>query len=161
MSEYFMPVMNLSNFDAFEFRVRVMDHRSWITNVACKGDTDGEMFQALFYGTPNEWSSVIIPFSKYLFTSRGMLVEQQQDFDTTKIHTLGFLQAERKEGEFCIQIESIRALSLEILSSDIRYDPKRNISGQSAECPHTKEDTNFDICQHGKTKKYYKNLFKY
>merc|ERR1711862_28845 len=95
MAERFIPAFNLLYFDALEFRVRVKDERTWIANLACKGDYDGEMFQALFTGG-DKWTSVILPFKKFIFTSRGSIAEQQQDLDVTKISTFGLLQAERK-----------------------------------------------------------------
>ena len=104
-----------------------MDDRAWVANVACKGDDDGEMFQSLFTGPTNEWTSVIIPFAKFLYTHRGEIVEHQQQVDFHRITSLGFLQAERRDGEFCMQLESIRALSLARLSKQVRYDPDRYI----------------------------------
>lgn len=91
--------------------------------MGCKGDNDGEMYQALFTGSPDKWCSVILPFRKFLFTSRGMLIEEQQEMDSKRISTIGLLQAERAEGDFCIQLESINAISLETLRKETRYDP--------------------------------------
>ena len=99
-----------------------MDGRKWISNISCSGDHDGEMFQALFSGSGG-WCSVIIPFKKYLLTSRGVPIEQDHKLEPTKIATMGLLQAEKKEGEFKIQLDSIRALSLERMSVHVRYDP--------------------------------------
>lgn len=97
--------------------------------MACKGDDDGEMYQALFTGD-GQWRSVILPFNKFLYTSRGVVVDQFQPLDFQKIVGLGFLQAERQDGEFCIQLESIRALSLARLSQEVRYDPDAFIPNQ-------------------------------
>lgn len=127
MAEPVWPPVNLSYFDAIEYRIRVMDNRVWVANVACKGDDDGEMFQSLFTGEPNEWTSVIIPFSKFLYTHRGEIVEHQQLMDSHRITSMGFLQAERQDGEFCLQLESIQALSLARMSKQVRYDPDRYI----------------------------------
>lgn len=155
MSNKFFPVMNLIHFDAFELRVRVVDKRTWISNIGIKGDDNGEMYQALFSGD-GKWTSVILPFHKYLFTCRGMLAEHQQNFNQERIQTMGLLQAERTPGPFCIQIESIRALSLAKIEQDVRYDPSLfpgvlppDIDGKS------KKMSDFDYAN-PKPKDYYK-----
>lgn len=117
------------------------------------------MYQALFSGD-DKWASVIIPFHKFLFTSRGMLVEQQQNLDTRKIATIGFLQAERKEGEFCIQLESINAISLQAMKKETRYDPDSTELFSETNLEDEK-DENFDYVSPTKPKDYYSNVFRY
>merc|ERR1712137_1149093 len=114
------PMWTLQDYDALELRLRVMDGRSWIANLERAEGVPGEMYQALFSGD-GQWTSVIIPFNKFYSTFRGNIDGEQPIINSGEITGFGFLMAQRKDGPFCMQLESIRALSMTRLDQEIRY----------------------------------------
>jgi len=133
MSAPIVPHWDLDRFDSLELRVRVFDNRTWIVNLQRDEHNTGEMYQCLFTGRTNDWCSVIIPFRKFLSTFRGRIDGEQRTINKEEIVQIGFLMAERKPGPFCLQLESIRALSMEDLEQEVRYLAGPSLEGDDSD----------------------------
>ena len=101
-----------------------MDGKVWVANVQSYTDFNGEMYQAIFTGS-KDWTSVVIPFTNFVYTVRGRATEEPQDFERNDVFKIGFLQADRALGPFHLQVESINAISLERMSHDARFTAKQ------------------------------------
>jgi monofunctional biosynthetic peptidoglycan transglycosylase len=66
---------------------------------------DGIAYQATFETTGDVWQLVEIPFVSFVPTYRGRTVRDAPLLDTTKIHQIGFMIADKQKGPFRLEIE--------------------------------------------------------
>lgn len=72
---------------------------------------DGVSYQAKFQAPPGDWVRIQLPVTDFVPVWRGRPVPDAPVLDTTRIRQIGFLIADRQEGPFRMEIQSINALS--------------------------------------------------
>ena len=88
-------------------RLRVRgDGRRYQFRVRLDENYDGVSWRASF-DTSESWGIVNLPFENFEPVYRGKLVTDAGSFNTKKIRQLGFMLADKKEGAFQLDIESI------------------------------------------------------
>mmetsp|Transcript_1688 Transcript_1688/g.2510 ORF Transcript_1688/g.2510 Transcript_1688/m.2510 type:complete len:223 (-) Transcript_1688:213-881(-) len=58
------------------------------------------------------WEDVILPFEKFMLSSRGRMKEVQMSLDTVKLEHMGFTMADGVDGDFQLDIANIEAICL-------------------------------------------------
>lgn len=79
----------------YQFRVRTSD------------GFDGVAYRHNFDTEPDIWREIKLPFSDFLPTFRGRILSDVPPLDPSRIAQIGFLIAEKQEGEFRLEIDSI------------------------------------------------------
>lgn len=72
-------------------------------------DADNISYRAEFETTAGEWQQVQFPFSAFEPVFRGRIVSDAPTLNPTAIERVGFLIADKKEGEFQLEIDWIQA----------------------------------------------------
>lgn len=93
-------------FDAFALRVRT-DGRVYVLNVAADGMLqDNLLWQAAIRTPPGRWTHVVVPFSRFVLTSHGRVLDAGGRSPTAfrYLLRLGVLMCERREGPFCFDL---------------------------------------------------------
>jgi hypothetical protein len=73
------------------------------------GTPDGIAYQAAFGTAEQGWEVVKLPFASFVPSYRGRRVEEAPPLDPSQVRQLGFMIADRQEGEFRLEIEWVRA----------------------------------------------------
>eukprot|EP01089_Gocevia_fonbrunei_P002927 TRINITY_DN12792_c0_g2_i1.p1 TRINITY_DN12792_c0_g2~~TRINITY_DN12792_c0_g2_i1.p1 ORF type:complete len:215 (+),score=20.00 TRINITY_DN12792_c0_g2_i1:80-724(+) len=103
--------IDLHEYDAFLLKIRT-DGRMYIMNVKANNSIPDHMYQAIFTTEKNDMVDLVIPFSKFVATRQGMVVPSDGHLEEPLVYGYGFLMAERKEGPFEMEIESITAVTV-------------------------------------------------
>ena len=100
---------DLSPFDGLVARVRG-DGRTYQIRLTTDARFRGMeiSFKADFETKKGEWIEVKIPFSEFSGSFRGMSLKNER-FDPSKIQRLGMLLADKKPGDFKLQVDWVRA----------------------------------------------------
>jgi NADH dehydrogenase [ubiquinone] 1 alpha subcomplex assembly factor 1 len=109
-SPYFEPLVDLSNCDRLQLRVR-SSGGLFVANLRTPSPIAHNLYQQAFTTVPGEWTTVELPFSNFLATVRGKIDPIQRPFDEDSIQSIGILMADRVDGPFRFEIQWIRALS--------------------------------------------------
>ena len=81
----------------YQFRIR--------TNSAF----DGPSYQMTFQTRSEEWIEVDLPISEFRAAYRGRQLPDHPPIDTGKIATVGFLIADKQEGDFRLSVDWVKA----------------------------------------------------
>ena len=103
-------VWDLYEYDAFKIKLRG-DGRKYITFLTMDGSMTEDVWHHFIYtrGGPY-WETVTLPFKDFLFTNRGYLQDKEYFFATSLVKTVGILLADRVNGPFKLEIDSICAV---------------------------------------------------
>eukprot|EP00040_Diaphanoeca_grandis_P041872 m.263682 g.263682 ORF g.263682 m.263682 type:complete len:292 (-) comp51583_c0_seq1:30-905(-) len=114
---------DLSIHNGFELEIRG-DGRVYMLNIRTDGMQREDLFQCGIYtrGGPL-WQTIQIPFCDFLLTSLGYLQNEQSPVDTTTIRSIGIGLADELDGEFKLDIKSIKAVTLRDDVSDMDVEP--------------------------------------
>ena len=85
----------------YQFRIR--------TNAAF----DGPSYQMTFETEHDVWTEVDLPFSEFVAAFRGRELPNHPPIDAGEITTVGFLIADKQEGDFRLEIDWIKATQIE------------------------------------------------
>lgn len=99
---------DLSKAAGLEIRVRG-DGRSYQLRLHTDDRFDGIAYRAGFETTRGEWTTVRIPFDKFLPTFRGRVPYGAPPLDTARIRQIGLMLADKRPGPFALEIEWIRS----------------------------------------------------
>lgn len=112
--------MDLEPFDTLELRVRG-DGRKYVatlrteTWVSLPGESH-DLWQAFLFAPPGEWSSVHLPFSRFLKTWRGRVLETEEEMNSRAVLSVGIALAGgsslQPPGPFRLEIAHIVARKL-------------------------------------------------
>lgn len=109
-SFYRQKYLDWSPYNHVVLRVRG-DGRCYAINIACKGKKDvswNDMYNYPMYtrGGPH-WQVVKIPFSKFVYTSKGEIGDKQEGIPTDSITSFGITLADKISGPFRLEIDYI------------------------------------------------------
>ncbi|XP_008300919.1 complex I intermediate-associated protein 30, mitochondrial [Stegastes partitus] len=101
---------NWSNFNTLHLRIRG-DGRPWMINLSVdtyfEHNKDDIYSYFLFTRGGPYWQDVKIPFSKFFFSSRGRIQDNQHPIWLDKISTIGFTLGDKADGPFQLEIDFI------------------------------------------------------
>ena len=100
---------DLSGFRAISVRVRGDGHR-YMLRLRTSASFDGVSYEAPFEPGDDEWTTVVIPFDAFRATYRGRLVRDYPALDPSRVKTFGIMIADKQEGPFRLEVESISAV---------------------------------------------------
>jgi len=103
---------NLSDYDGFVMRVKG-DGRKYQLRIGT--DARYRFMEVSFmaeFKTTSKWQEVRVPFSDLTGSFRGRTLDDKV-FDSSKVRRIGLLIADKKEGEFNLEVDWIRAYSSE------------------------------------------------
>jgi monofunctional biosynthetic peptidoglycan transglycosylase len=83
------------------------DGRTYQFRVRTDRNFDGVAFKQEFNTTANKWIEIKLPFSKFLPTYRGRILENEKPLDPDEIKQLGFLIGDKTEGPFTLIVDKI------------------------------------------------------
>lgn len=102
----------LEEFDALLVRARIFHGRIFVANIKCPSVIEEDLWQSFMIGESDKWSDIVLPFSKFVATHRGFVEGQHiGGMDSRKVECVGVLMAQRRDGPFRIEIESISAIN--------------------------------------------------
>ncbi|KXN72103.1 CIA30-domain-containing protein [Conidiobolus coronatus NRRL 28638] len=105
------------------------DHRKYMVNIQTDGIIQTDIYQhRLFLKTPNQWENVLIPFNDFTLTNDGNLEPNQTRMFREKVKTVGIGLIDRQEGEFNLEIESIKCFNTEYSDGDVDKLPETPIT---------------------------------
>jgi NADH dehydrogenase [ubiquinone] 1 alpha subcomplex assembly factor 1 len=100
-----------------------------MVNIQTDGIIQTDIYQhRLFLKTPNQWENVLIPFNDFTLTNDGNLEPNQTRMFREKVKTIGIGLIDRQEGEFNLEIESIKCFNTEYSDGDVDKLPETPIS---------------------------------
>lgn len=99
------------DFSAFEgLAVRVRGSRkSYRLRLRTDDRVDGVAYQAAFGTVEQGWEVIELPFTSFIPSYRGRTVEDAPPLDLSQVRQLGFMIADKQEGEFHLEIAWVRA----------------------------------------------------
>ena len=102
--------LDLSGFAGLEIRV-LGDGRAYQLRLRTDGHQDGLTYRAAFRTQDGKWFTARFPFEHFEPSFRGEIIEDAPPLDTSRIHQLGFLIADKVEGPFSLEIDFIKPWS--------------------------------------------------
>lgn len=99
---------DLSEYAGLEIRVRG-DGRTYQLRLRTDDRFDGIAYQVQFETRDGEWITVQIPFDRFRPTFRGRTLTDVEPLDTSSIHQMGFMLADKMPGPFSLEIDFVRA----------------------------------------------------
>ena len=93
---------------AYELTVRG-DRKTCKLSLRVGQEFDGVSYQARFQA-PGDWTRIRLPVRDFVPSWRERSVPDAPALDPTKVRQIGFLIADRQEGPFRLEIQSIKAL---------------------------------------------------
>jgi len=98
----------LDGYNGLIVRVRG-DGKSYRLRLRTDDEYDGIAYQAVFQTDPGEWISVRLPFSGFVPVFRGRIVPDAPALSPDRIRRVGFMIADRQEGQFLLEIDGVEA----------------------------------------------------
>jgi len=98
---------DLSTWAGLEVRVRG-DGRTYQLRLRSDDGFDGIAYAADFQTRAGEWTVTRIPFHQFYPKFRGRALADVPPLDTSRIHHLAFMLADRKPGPFSLEIDFVR-----------------------------------------------------
>ena len=86
------------------------DGKRYKINLKTDPHSDATAYQAWFDTLPGIWQTIALPFQRFEPRMRGRVQEGMAPMDLSEVRTLGLMIANRQEGEFRLELRSIRAL---------------------------------------------------
>lgn len=102
--------LDLSSFAGVTARIRG-DGQQYRFRLRTDEQFDGVAYQTKFQASQQEWEVVKLPFSAFVPTFRGRVLEDEKPLDAGQIYQLGFMIADQQAGDFQLEIEWIKAYS--------------------------------------------------
>ncbi|XP_068961915.1 complex I intermediate-associated protein 30, mitochondrial [Petaurus breviceps papuanus] len=121
-----------SNFNSLYLRVRG-DGRPWMVNI--KTDTDlihkSQYLHSYFMFTRGGpyWQEVKIPFSKFFFSNKGRIQDNQHQLLTDQISSVGFTLADKVNGPFYLELDFIGVFHDPTHTEEFAYENSKKICG--------------------------------
>ncbi|XP_074961666.1 complex I intermediate-associated protein 30, mitochondrial [Phalacrocorax aristotelis] len=114
-----------SNFNCLYLRVRG-DGRPWMVNIYTDpyfSHQKDDLYNYFMFtrGGPY-WEEIKIPFSKFFFSSRGRVQDDQHPIWLDKISTLGFTIGDKVDGPFQLEIDFIGLLNDRAHTEEFAYE---------------------------------------
>lgn len=103
-------IKSLDGFDALEVRAKT-DGRVYIANIKTDSMVKHHLFQAFFTTRKDEWTNVVLPFDRFTLTFQGQVEGESLPIDPRQFQAVSFLMAERKDGEFRMELEWVKAIN--------------------------------------------------
>lgn len=100
--------LDLSSLTGIVIRIRG-DGQQYRFRLRTDNEFDGISYQAKFRASSQAWVTIKLPFSAFIPTYRGRILEDKKSLDLSKIHQVGFMIADKQAGDFQLEIESIKA----------------------------------------------------
>ena len=85
------------------------DGNTYKCTIRISSRIDSVLYQLGFETVEGEWEQIRLPFSEFLPTFRGRILNDQPRLDPEKIVTTGFLISDKQEGSFQLEIDWIKA----------------------------------------------------
>ncbi len=98
---------DLSAFAGLEIRVRG-DGRTYQLRLRTDGGFDGIAYRCAYETSANEWTVIRFPFTEFEPTFRGRMVPEAPPLDLKRISQVAFMLADKRAGEFVLEIEYVR-----------------------------------------------------
>lgn len=101
---------DVEDYSGFKLKVRT-DGRMYVMNVR-RDDMyySEDVWQSVLQTPPGEWQEVVIPFNSFVLTWRGKVDTSIRKQDFSFLKSFGFLMADRQNGPFSLEIQSITLL---------------------------------------------------
>nr|POE90231.1 complex i intermediate-associated protein 30, mitochondrial [Quercus suber] len=94
------------------------DGRKYFLNIQTESIVPTDIHQHLLpCNTPGEWETVTIPFSAFVRTNYGMVVEPQKEMLRQKVRSVGIGLTDRVPGPFELRIADVYATNTEALAN--------------------------------------------
>lgn len=98
---------DLSDFSGLEIRVRG-DGRTYQLRVRTDQVFDGVSYRASFTAPADEWTTVRLPFARFLPVYRGQVLTSMPPLDPSQVRQIGLLLADKTSGPFVLEVDFIR-----------------------------------------------------
>ncbi|KAI8801507.1 complex I intermediate-associated protein 30-domain-containing protein [Cladochytrium replicatum] len=96
------------------------DSRHWFLNLQADSLYPTHLWQHwIYFKTPGQWETVMIPFQDFVLTANGFVQARQIELDRAKVKTVGF-SVVRQPREFSLEVDWIAALNTSTTLGD--YD---------------------------------------
>lgn len=99
--------VDLSSFAGLEIRVRG-DGRTYQLRLRSDGGFDGIAYRCFYETSANEWTVFRFAFADFEPTFRGRMVPGAPPLDLTRITQVAFMLADKRAGDFTLEIEYVR-----------------------------------------------------
>jgi monofunctional biosynthetic peptidoglycan transglycosylase len=100
---------DLSAYAGLEVRVRG-DGRTYQLRLRTDDRVDGVAYRAQFETRDGEWITTRISFEEFLPTFRGRTLNDVPPLDTSRIHQVAFMLADKDPGPFSLEIDFVRTI---------------------------------------------------
>ena len=98
---------DLSAHAGLELRVRG-DGRTYHLRLRTDDRFDGVAYRAFFTTRDGEWLTIRVPFADFEPTFRGRTLSGEPPLDTSRIHQVVFMLADKQPGPFALEIDFVR-----------------------------------------------------
>lgn len=112
-----IPDQVMAGCDAVIIRVQG-DGRVYQFRLRTDAGFDGLAYRREFGTVDGKWQEITLPFSDFVPSFRGKVVEDAGTVDPSRIRQIGFLIADKQSGPFALQIDWIRARPIRETGSD-------------------------------------------
>ncbi|MCX7101701.1 MAG: CIA30 family protein [Methylobacter sp.] len=85
------------------------DGRTYQFRLKTDDQYDGIAYRTLFTTDAQNWQTLALPFNCFCASFRGRLIPNAPVLDPEKIRQIGFLLADKQQGDFCLEIASIKS----------------------------------------------------
>jgi len=99
---------DLAGYEGCRLRVKG-DGKKYQLRIRTDSAFDGPSYQMTFETTKDVWMEVDLPFSKFVAAYRGRQLPNHPPVDAAKISTMGFLIADKQQGNFRLVIDWVQA----------------------------------------------------
>lgn len=99
---------DLTGFEGVRLRVKG-DGKRYQLRIRTDRAFDGPSHQMTFETKKDVWIEVDLPFPKFFAAFRGRQLPDHPPIDAAKIKTMGFLIADKQEGDFRLEIDWVKA----------------------------------------------------
>lgn len=100
--------LDLSSFTGLAVRIRG-DGQLYRLRLRTDAQFDGIAYQTKFQASNQAWEVVKLPFSGFVPTFRGRILEDEKPLDSSAIFQVGVMIADKQAGDFQLEIEWIKA----------------------------------------------------
>lgn len=101
---------DLSAYAGLEIRVRG-DGRTYQLRLRTDDRVDGVAYRAQFETRDAEWTTTRLLFSQFLPTFRGRTLSDVPPLDTSRIHQVTFMLADKNPGPFSLEIDFVSTIA--------------------------------------------------
>ncbi|KXS12114.1 NADH:ubiquinone oxidoreductase complex I intermediate-associated protein 30 [Gonapodya prolifera JEL478] len=118
-------LLHTPTFDTTLFRYLAVrcrgDGKQWFVNIQTHNPAvEHDLYQhRLYFDTPGEWETVLIPFRDFILTNHGWIQKRQIEMDRMRVRTIGFSIA-RQPGPFELELDWVKAINTDKTYGD--YD---------------------------------------